>query len=155
MVYRFLKTLKTQEMRATAAVQRLPHYSSTAAVSLFMRRAETLQEIEREHLAAFRQAAPALDTSYQLVQDFLVMMRKLEGERLDAWLSRVHESGLPELESFAEGVERDKSAVQAGLTLAINNGQVEGQVTRIKLIKRMMYGKAGFALLRQRVLHRI
>jgi hypothetical protein len=56
---------------------------------------------------------------------------------------------------FAEGVERDKSAVQAGLTLAINNGQVEGQVTRIKLIKRMMYGKAGFALLRQRVLHRI
>jgi transposase len=60
-----------------------------------------------------------------------------------------------ELQSFAQGVERDKAAVQAGLTLAINNGQVEGQVTRIKLIKRMMYGKAGFALLRQRVLHRI
>jgi transposase len=52
-------------------------------------------------------------------------------------------------------VERDKDAVQAGLTLAINNGQVERQVTRIKLIKRMMYGKAGFALLRQRVLHHI
>jgi len=52
-------------------------------------------------------------------------------------------------------VERDKAAVQAGLTLAINNSQVEGQVTRIKLIKRMMYGKAGFPLLRQRVLHRI
>src|SRR2546421_6234596 len=65
------------------------------------------------------------------------------------------ESQLPELESFAHGVERDKDAVQAGLTLAINNGQVEGQVTRMKLIKRMMYGKAGFALLRQRVLHRI
>jgi len=103
MVYRFLKTLKTQEMRATAAVQRLPHYSSTAAVSLFMRRAETLQEIEREHLAAFRQAAPALDTSYQLVQDFLVMMRKLEGERLDAWLSRVHESGLAYAGEFCRG----------------------------------------------------
>ena len=82
-------------------------------------------------------------------------MRQREGERLDAWLLQVHESQLPELESFAHGVERDKSAVQAGLTLAINNGQVEGQVTRIKLIKRMMYGKAGFALLRQRVLHRI
>lgn len=68
---------------------------------------------------------------------------------------RVHESNLAELESFASGVEQDKDAVQAGLTLDINNGQVEGQVTRIKLIKRMMYGKAGFALLRQRVLHRI
>ena len=83
------------------------------------------------------------------------MMQQREGERLDTWLAQAHESQLPELVSFANGVERDKQAVQAGLTLAINNGQVEGQVTRIKLIKRMMYGKAGFALLRQRVLHRI
>ena len=52
-------------------------------------------------------------------------------------------------------MEQDKAPVQAGLTLAINNGQVEGHVTRVKLIKRMMYGRAGFALLRQRVLHRI
>jgi len=81
------------------------------------------------------------------------MMRQRQGERLDAWLSKVHESGLPELQSFAQGVEQDKAAVQAGLTLAINNGQVEGQVTKIKLIKRMMYGRATFPLLRQRVLH--
>ena len=155
MVYRFLKTLKTHEMRGSIPVQRPPQYSSTAAISLFMRRADTLTEIERDHLAAFRLAAPSLDTTYQLAQDFLVMMRKREGKRLDAWLVQVHESQLPELESFAHGVERDKDAVQAGLTLAINNGQVEGQVTRIKLIKRMMFGKAGFALLRQRVLHRI
>jgi transposase len=155
MVYRFLKTLKTQEIEACAAGHRLPHYSSTAAISLFMRHPDKLEEIEQEHLGAFRRAAPSLETTYQLVQDFLAMMRQREGERLDAWLSQVHESQLPELESFAHGVERDKDAVQAGLTLAINNGQVEGQVTRIKLIKRMMYGKAGFALLRQRVLHRI
>ena len=81
------------------------------------------------------------------------MMRQRQGERLDVWLSKVHESGLPELQSFAQGVEQDKAAVQAGLTLAINNGQVEGQVTKIKLIKRIMFGKAGFPLLRQRVLH--
>lgn len=156
MLSRFLETLKTHEIGTAAAVQRLPHYSSTAAVSLFMRRPDTLDEIQREHLAAFRLlAAPSLETTYLLAQDFLVMMRKLEGKRLDAWLTEVHESGLPELQSFAQGVERDKAAVQAGLTLVINNGQVEGQVTRIKLLKRMMYGKAGFALLRQRVLHRI
>jgi transposase len=155
MVYRFLKTLKTHEIEAAAEGHRLPHYSSTAAVSLFMRHPDKLEEIEQEHLAAFRRAAPSVERTYQLVQDFLGMMRQREGERLDAWLLQVHESQLPELESFAHGVERDKNAVQAGLTLAINNGQVEGQVTRIKLIKRMMYGKAGFALLRQRVLHRI
>jgi transposase len=155
MVYRFLQTLKTHEIAASAEGHRLPHYSWTAAISLFMRHPDKLEEIEREQLTAFRRAAPSLETTYQLVQDFLGMMRQREGERLDAWLLRVNASRLPELESFAHGVERDKDAVQAGLTLAINNGQVEGQVTRIKLIKRMMYGKAGFALLRQRVLHRI
>jgi transposase len=54
---------------------------------------------------------------------------------------------------LAHGGEQDKQAVRAGLTLSINNGQVEGQVTKIKLIKRMMYGRATFPLLRQRVLH--
>ena len=112
-----------------------------------------MDEIQREDLAAFRLAHPSLKTTYQLVQGFLQMMRLRQGERLDAWLSKVQESGLPELQSFAQGVEQDKAAVQAGLTLAINNGQVEGQVTKIKLIKRMMYGRATFPLLRQRVLH--
>ena len=106
-------------------------------------------------LAALRQAHSDLETAYDLTQDFLHMLRKREGERLDTWLASFQESGLPELASFAHGVELDKAAVQAGLTWPINNGQVEGHVTRVKLIKRMMYGKAGFALLRQRVLHRI
>jgi transposase len=153
MVYRFLETLKTTEVVTSAGTHRLPHYTSTAAVWLFMRRPEHLDEIEREDLAAFRLAHASLTTTYQLVQDFLQMMRHREGKRLDTWLSQVHESGLPELQSFAQGVEQDKAAVQAGLTLPISNGQVEGQVTKIKLIKRMMYGRAEFPLLRQRVLH--
>jgi transposase len=66
------------------------------------------------------------------------MMRHREGERLDACLAQVHESELPELQSFASGVEQEKAAVQAGLTLPLSNGQVEGQVTKIKLIKRIV-----------------
>ncbi len=88
-----------------------------------------------------------------MAQDFLQMMRKREGERLDAWLARVRESRLTEGPRFVHGVEEDYDAVKAGLTLSLNNGQVEGQVTKIKLIKRMMYGRAEFPLLRQRVLH--
>jgi transposase len=81
------------------------------------------------------------------------MVHKREGQRLDTWLARVASSALPELQSFATGIENDKEAVQAGLTSALSNAQTEGQVTKVKLIKRTMYGKAGFALLRQRVLH--
>ena len=61
--------------------------------------------------------------------------------------------GLPNFRVLRRRVEQDKAAVQAGLTLPLSNGQVEGQVTKIKLIKRMMYGRAEFPLLRQRVLH--
>ena len=67
-----------------------------------------------------------------------------EGHRLDAWLTQIAQSDLPELQSIALGVKKDKAAVQAGLTWSINNGQVEGQVNKLKLIKRTMYGKAGF-----------
>lgn len=81
------------------------------------------------------------------------MLRTLTGEALDAWLTQVSESQLPELQSFALGIEQDKVAVKAGLTLPHSNGIVEGKVNKLKLIKRMGYGRAEFPLLRQRVLH--
>jgi transposase len=71
------------------------------------------------------------------------------------WLLQIEQSNLPELQSFANGIAKDKAPVQAGLTWAINNGQVEGHVNKLKLLKRTMYGRAGFPLLRQRVLHAI
>ena len=69
------------------------------------------------------------------------------------WLENAKESRIRELQGFALSVERDKTAVSAGLTLPQNNGLVEGHVNKLKLIKRMGYGRAGFSLLRQRVLH--
>src|SRR6266700_3876358 len=69
------------------------------------------------------------------------------------WLSSVEASHLPELESFAKGIQQDKAAVQAGLTLPWSTGPVEGHVNRLKLIKRSMYGRAKLPLLRARVLH--
>ena len=83
------------------------------------------------------------------------MVHQREGHRLDAWLERIATSDLAELQQFAAGVEKDKAAVKAGLTWSMNNGQVEGHVTKLKLLKRTMYGRAGFPLLRQRVLHAV
>lgn len=75
------------------------------------------------------------------------------GEHLDAWLENVRVSQIRELQGFVAGVERDKKAVKAGLTLPQSNGMVEGNINKLKLIKRMSYGRAFFVLLRQRVLH--
>ena len=154
-VYRYLKTLKQAEVRTSLHPERLQKYSVNAAIWLFVRDPNKLEEIEQEDLAAFCQASAPLKKAYEILQDFLSIVHQREGQRLDAWLARVAESGLPELQSFAPRVERDKDAVKAGLTWPINNGMVEGHVTKLKLIKRTMYGRAGFALLRQRVLHAV
>ena len=133
----------------------LDHFSAKEATWLFIRHFAHLNEKERDELATIRQASETAETIYQLVQAFLQMVRQLEGSHLESWLRSVRACHIPELRRFANGVEQDKAAVLVGLTLFHNNGQTEGQVTRIKLIKRMMYGRAGFALLRQRVLHRL
>jgi len=133
----------------------LDHFSAKKAVWLFVRPFEDLSEKEQEELLAMRMASAMAETMYQLVQEFFGLVRSRQGTQLDSWLSKVQASAIPELRRFAKGLERDKAAVLAGLTLVHSNGQVEGQVTRIKLIKRMMFGRAGFALLRQRVLHRL
>jgi transposase len=154
-LYRYLETLKQAEVKASVRPHRLHKFSANTAVWLFVRDPATLDEIEHEDLAAFCQVSPTLKRAYELVQDFLSMVHKREGARLDAWLEKIAESGLAELHSFASGIEKDKDAVRAGLTWPINNGQVEGQVTKLKLIKRQMYGRAAFPLLRKRVLHAV
>jgi transposase len=152
-IYRYIKVLKQAEVKASANPQRIQKYTPNAAVWLFVRDQQSLDEVEQEDLAAFCHTSPRLRNAYDLVQEFFSMVRKREGHRLDVWLEKVAASHLSELQSFATGIERDKLAVQAGLTWWINNGVVEGSVTKVKLIKRQMYGRASFALLRQRVLH--
>jgi transposase len=81
------------------------------------------------------------------------MLTNLQGSQLPDWITRVTEdTELPNLVRFAQHLERDLDAVIAGLSLPWNSGVVEGHVNRIKMLKRQMYGRAGFDLLRKRVL---
>jgi transposase len=90
--------------------------------------------------------------AYELVTDFTSMLRRRQGERLDAWLQKVEEQGVSEIKNFAQGLKRDYDAVKAGLTLPWSQGAVEGHVQRLKLLKRQAYGRASFQMLRKRVL---
>ena len=80
------------------------------------------------------------------------MLTGRHGERLDAWIAGVEADDQPDLHCFVNGLRRDYDAVLNGLTLPHSSGAVEGNVNRIKMIKRQMYGRAGFDLLRKRVL---
>jgi len=79
------------------------------------------------------------------------MVWQLKGEGLESWLGEVKESEFEELKSFVRGIEKDKAAVLAGLTLPYSNGVVEGHNNRLKLIKRSMFGRAKLELLKKRV----
>ncbi|HZU66285.1 MAG TPA: transposase [Ktedonobacteraceae bacterium] len=89
-----------------------------------------------------------------IVTRFLTLLRTLQGDQLEAWMETAQLSNIRELQNFVGKLRKDQQAVQAGLTLSWNNGVVEGHVNRLKCLKRTMYGRAKFDLLRQRVLYR-
>jgi transposase len=112
----------------------------------------TLHASEQAQLAGIRARCPHLNTLAVHVTSFAEMMTALHGQHLHQWLADVEADDQPQLHSFANGIRRDLQAVTAGLTLPYSSGPVEGNVNRIKMIKRQMYGRAGFTLLRKRVL---
>ena len=120
-------------------------------VWLFLNHSEQLdaQELQlRDQLLVH----PTLLQARLLAQDFQRMVREREAQALDQWLLSCETANIPELANFAAGLRQDYSAVHAALSLPWSNGQTEGQVNRLKLIKRQMYGRAHLDLLRLRVL---
>jgi len=130
-----------------------PAPSSRRLAWFLVRDPETLNMTERAVLAQVREACWEASMAYQLVHDFHKIVKGRLGEKLDIWLKAATESGVLAMENFATGIEKDKAAVAAAVTLEWSNGQVEGQVNRLKLRKRQLYGRAKFDLLRQFMLN--
>jgi transposase len=117
-----------------------------------MRREEKLNGEQKEYLEQLREADGAVADARRLTQNFAEMVRNLEGERLDGCLEVAENSEAPVMRRFAARLRKDLAAVRAGLTEPWSNGPVEGFVHKVKLLKRQGYGRAGFDLLRMRVL---
>jgi transposase len=94
-----------------------------------------------------------LATALDLADEFADLLRKRSSGTLSDWLVRGEASSSPEIRRYAEGIRQDESAVLAAVTQRWSNGPVEGHINRLKMIKRQMYGRAGFVLLRARVVH--
>lgn len=94
-----------------------------------------------------------MDRLTAYLQGFARMMTELRGDRLEQWITTVEQDALAPLASFARNLRRDQDAVHADLTLEHSSGRVEGTVNKIKILKRQMFGRANFDLLRTRVLH--
>ncbi|MCC6630113.1 MAG: ISL3 family transposase [Chloroflexi bacterium] len=121
------------------------------AVRLFLKRPEALTEVQRRALDRLYELDEVVAAAYRLTQEFAALVRERRGEALDEWVERARQCGSRDLGRFALGLQ-DDPAVRAGLVKPWSNGQTEGQITRLKYLKRQGYGRAGYALLRTRVL---
>jgi transposase len=119
-----------------------------------MTRPDRLDPDDQTALNTILTRSPELHRLAHHVGDFARMLTDLDGHRLPEWIAAVEADTLPKLTSFARHLRQDIDAVTAGLTLPHSSGAVEGHVNRIKMLKRQMFGRANFDLLRKRVLLR-
>jgi transposase len=133
-------------------VEKRRKLSPSQAAWLLVCKPAALTTEQESALEQMRKASADIALAHDLAQDFTNMLREHQAGRLAAWLESAKKGCLAELRSFANGIERDLAAVTAGIALPWSNGQVEGQVNRLKFVKRSMYGRAKFDLLKHRVM---
>lgn len=126
--------------------------SSRQLVWVLLRERQDLDAEEGQLLEQLRGEAEVAQ-AYGLAQQFLCMVRQRDGAPFDGWLDACLNSPVKELQTFAAGLDQDYGAVSAALRSEWSNGPVEGHVKRLKLLKRQMYGRASFDLLKHRVLN--
>lgn len=120
--------------------------------SWMLRHPDSLTDDEQIRLKQVLASCPHLEAVTGHVTSFAEMLTERLGEQLNSWMAAVSADDLPQLHRFVRGLDTDHAAVRNGLTLPYSSGAVEGHVNRIKMLKRQMYGRAGFDLLRKRIL---
>jgi transposase len=160
-VYRYVTALRhglpggpsgAEHVPAAKGPPRSPSLTARQLSYLLIRRPEKRTLGEQEQVVQIRQHDPTIALIALLTDTFAQMVRQRTPSALQPWIETALSSGLPDLKRFASGLQQDM-AVRAALELPYSNGPTEGHVTRLKLLKRQMYGRAKVDLLRQRVLH--
>jgi transposase len=136
-----------------AALQEITGLPSSRQLSwLLVRQPDDLSDADQKTLNVILNNE-VVRSVHVLAQRFGQMVREHEHRWLDDWLSACESSKLSELSSFDKGIRSDYAAVKAALSMKWSNGPTEGHINRLKMIKRLMFGRAKFDLLRIRVLH--
>jgi transposase len=132
---------------------RLRPPSPRQVAGIFLRRVTDRTAAEQQVLGQVIERCPDARVTYDLSERFLSLLRQRQAASLEAWLTDAAQSGLPEFQRLASGLRTDHAAVVAAASLPYSNGQTEGQVNKLKVVKRQMYGRAKFDLLRLRLLN--
>lgn len=156
-VARIIGYLRHQRRRGETTLPAPPGLTPRQAVGLVLQRPDNRTDEERRTVEQLRALGSQVEQAVSLLEGFIRLIRESPHEqpqeRLGQWIEAVAAAGLPEFEAFVTKLQQDRDAVLAGLRLPWSQGQTEGHITKLKLLKRSMYGRANFDLLKQRVLY--
>ena len=128
------------------------HVSSRVAAALLLKPRPLLTAVQAHKVAALKKSCPAFALMRSLAMQFRGILRSGKAEGLIEWIAKAKNCGIYSFKRFAKTLRRDWNAVQNALKESFSNGPVEGHINRLKTLKRQMYGRAGFELLRARLL---
>jgi transposase len=137
------------------AKEEVIYYSTRRTRWLLSKPMEDLSEREAAYVTALKRLSPPLAEAQRVLATFRTLLSERREEQLAPFVEHCEQSGISELVGFARGLRRDYAAVQAALRYQWSQGPIEGQINRLKLLKRQMYGRAKFDLLRQRMLFQL
>ncbi|WP_083925368.1 ISL3 family transposase [Flexithrix dorotheae] len=150
-VYRVIKKFPQQKIPLPKPA--ITNWTNRKVSTLLFSHRDSLNEKEQAYLKVLCSLEPKLEKARQLSIQFRNMFTNKKPEKLEQWIIMAINSGMVELKNFATKLNQDFDAVEAGIKMEWSNGPVEGQVNRLKNIKRQMYGRAGFDLLKKRVVN--
>lgn len=143
---------RNQVNGSVAAPGRLPSASRVSRWLMAWRMIRGEENYASRFIESMCQKEPQLKMAQQLSLDFYRMLKTKNKSQLNQWFSDVSKSGVIDLQRVAAGMEADATAICEAISSKWSNGVVEGHVNRLKMLKRQMYGRAGFELLRRRVM---
>jgi transposase len=152
LVRRFVTRIRRSSDDPTVLTKKAERYSFRDLAFAVVRRPDERSPEQASLVTGLQGLEGPVQIATQLTLSFATLIRDRQAEGLTAWLDQAEGSGLAPFRTFVEGLRRDERAVRAALSLEWNNGQTEGQINRLKLLKRTMYGRATFDLLKRRVL---
>lgn len=126
--------------------------SPQVAAALCLRPTGMLTPRQQQKVTALKQSSPSFVIMRRLAMRFRGLLRSKTAEKLEGWLRAAKDSAIPALQQFAGTLQRDLAAVRNAIALPWSNGQAEGQINKLKTLKRGMYGRAGVELLRLRMM---
>lgn len=142
-----------QASRKTENISQIRPFSARQTTWLFVKKQTELEGEKARYFSQLLSSSEEFQQLHVLVQQFWAMVCERKKDEFQPWIIQAKTVGIIELKNFAQGLEKDSQAVEAALTYEWSNGPTEGHNNRLKMIKRQMYGRAKFDLLRKRVLY--